>query len=207
MSPRAPRRSLLLAMLACAALFFVPASFFGAPPAVGDPSQPGAQASGAAQVSPDAIEVHSIEVHSGQSESDGKPVEDFYCVPLAPGAHPAVILLHGAVKRGDGNQGFADQCRKLAAAGYYAMFVEYYSQAGPARPGDPPVTGKGFAAWVDGNLPTWTREVVDAINVLDQNRAVEAHRIALIRTSLAALLALPVGASQHARVPSLVHYY
>src|SRR6266404_1488127 len=207
MSPRAPRRSLLLAMLACAALFFVPASFFGAPPAVGDPSQPGAQASRAAQVSPDAIEVHSIEVHSGQFESDGKPVEDFYCVPLAPGAHPAVILLHGAVKRGDRNQGFADQCRKLAAAGYYAMFVEYYSQAGPARPGDPPVTGKGFAAWVNGNFPIWTREIASAIDALSQNPEVERDRIALIGHSLGAFLALAVGASEGGRVAAVIEYY
>ena len=82
-------------------------------------------------------------------------------MPPEPGAHPAVILLHGAVPRGSGDQMFADQCRKLAAAGYYAMFVEYYSQAGPARPRDLPVTGKGFAAWVNENFPTWTREIAE----------------------------------------------
>jgi len=207
MSLCAPRLRLLLAMLACAALFFVPASFFGAPPGVGNPSQPASQASRVAQVSPDAIEVHSIEVHSGQFESDGKPVGDFYCVPLAPGAHPAVILLHGAVNRGYGNQGFADQCRKLAAAGYYAMFVEYYSQAGPARPGDPPVTGKGFAAWVNGNFPIWTREIASAIDSLGQNSEVERDRIALIGHSLGAFLALAVGASEGDRVAALIEYY
>src|SRR6185437_15606657 len=125
-----------------------------------------------------------------------KPVEDFYCVPPAPGSHPAVILLHGAVPRGFGNQLFATRCRKLATAGYYAMFVEYYSQAGPARPGDRPVTGKGFAAWVNGNFPTWTREIADGINVLGQNPAVQRDRIALIGHSLGAFLALAVGASE-----------
>jgi dienelactone hydrolase len=200
MSLRAPRRSLLLARLACAALFLVVA-----------------QASRAAQASPDAselhsievhpIEVHQIEVHQGQFESDGKPVEDFYCVPLAPGAHPAVILLHGAVPRGDGNQGFAEQCRELAAAGYYAMFVEYYSQAGPARPGDPPVTGKGFAAWVNGNFPIWTREIASAIDALDRNPQVERDRVALIGHSLGAFLALAVGASEGGRVAAVIEYY
>ena len=190
MSLRAPRRPLLLATLACAALFLVVA-----------------EASRAAQVSPDASELHPIEVHHGQFESDGKPVEDFYCVPLAPGAHPAVILLHGAVPRSDGNQGFAEQCRELAAAGYYAMFVEYYSQAGPARPGDPPVTGKGFAAWVNGNFPIWTREIASAIDALGRNPTVERDRIALIGHSLGAFLALAVGASEGGRVAAVIEYY
>ena len=134
-------------------------------------------------------------------------MEDFYCVPLAPGAHPAVILLHGAVPRGDGNQGFAEQCRELAAAGYYAMFVEYYSQAGPARPGDPPVTGKGFAAWVNGNFPIWTREIASAIDALGRNPQIERDRIALIGHSLGAFLALAVGASEGGRVAAVIEYY
>ena len=98
-------------------------------------------------------------------------------------------------------------CRKLAAAGYYAMFVEYYSQAGPARPGDRPVLGKGFAAWVNGNFPIWTREIVSAIDVLGQNPAVERDRIALIGHSLGAFLALAVGASEGGRVAAIVEYY
>jgi len=155
-----------------------------------------------AQVSPD-----SIEVHNGEFESAGKPVEDFYCVPPAPGSHPAVILLHGAVPRGFGNQLFAASCRKLAATGYYAMFVEYYSQAGPARPGDRPVTGKGFAAWVNGNFPTWTREIADGIDVLGQDPAVQRDRIALIGHSLGAFLALAVGASEGGRVAAVIEYY
>jgi len=193
-------RPLLPGMLA--ALFFVLSWPFGAPPAVGDPSQPAAQASPAAQVSPG-----SIEVHQGRFDSHGKPVEDFYCMPLAPGPYPAVILLHGAVNRGYGNEGFVERCRELAAAGYYAMFVEYYSQAGPARPGDPPVLGKGFAAWVNGNFPVWTREITDAIDVLAQNPAIERDRIALIGHSLGAFLALAVGASEGGRVAAIIEYY
>ena len=202
--PASPCRPLLLATLVRAALFFVTASFFGVLPALGDPSQPAAQASPGSSHS---SELHSIEVHNGQFESDGKPVEDFYCVPVVSGAHPAVILLHGAVPRGAGNQSFADQCRKLAAAGYYAMFVEYYSQAGPARPGDPPVTGKGFAAWVNGNFPIWTREIASTIDTLGQDPEVERDRIALIGHSLGAFLALAVGASEGGRVAAVIEYY
>lgn len=128
-------------------------------------------------------------------------------MPPAPGAHPAVILLHSAVPRGYGNEEFVERCRKLAASGYYAMFVEYYSQAGPARQGDRPVTGKGFAAWVDENFPVWTREIADGIDALAQNPAVERDRIALIGHSLGAFLALAAGASEGGRVAAVVEYY
>ncbi len=220
MSLRAARRPLLPGSPACAglvltltvalslALIFGRSSSFGAAAAAGDNSgERSAQVPQATQASPDSIEVHRIDVHHGQFESAGKPVEDFYCVPRAPGAHPAVILLHGAVPRGSADDDFAGMCRKLAAAGYYAMFVEYYSQAGPARAGDRPVLGKGFAAWVNGNFPTWTREIVSAIDVLGQNPAVERDRIALIGHSLGAILALAVGASESGRVAAVVEYY
>ncbi|HVB81960.1 MAG TPA: dienelactone hydrolase family protein [Candidatus Binataceae bacterium] len=212
MSPQASRRRLSLGTFACAVLVLAsilgPSSAFSAPSAAGDSDQPAAQGSAVAQASSDSqISPSSIEVHNGQFESAGKPVEDFYCVPPAPGAHPAVILLHGAVPRGYGNEEFAERCRKLAAAGYYAMFLEYYSGAGPARPGDLPVSGKGFAAWVNGNFPTWTREIADGINVLGQNPAVKRDRIALIGHSLGAFLALAVGASEGGRVAAIVEYY
>jgi carboxymethylenebutenolidase len=194
-------------MRACAVLIVILSSPFGAAAAGGALDQPATQASPAGPVSSDSIEVHPIEVHNGQFESGGKPVEDFYCVPLAPGAHPAVILLHGAVPRGYGDEGFAEYCRKLAAAGYYTMFVEYYSQAGPARPSDLPVTGKGFAAWVDGNFPTWMREIASAIDVLGQNPAVERDRIALLGHSLGAFLALAMGASEGGRLAAIIEYY
>jgi carboxymethylenebutenolidase len=215
MSLRASRRRALpgavgragLTLALSFALFFGPASPFGGASADGGPAEPSAQAPLVAQARPRSIEVDRIEVHQGQFESDGKPVEDFYCAPLAPRAHPAVILLHGAVPRGSADADFTETCRKLAAAGYYAMFVEYYSQAGPARPGDPPVLGKGFAAWVDRNFPTWTREIVSAIDVLGSNPAVERDRIALIGHSLGGFLALAVGASQGGRVAAIVEYY
>jgi carboxymethylenebutenolidase len=207
----------MLIGLALLALVFKP-SILCAAPAGGVAAPPDGQtltvpqSSTAAQTSPDSVELHpiaadSIEVHAGQFDSAGKPVEDFYCAPRASGAHPAVILLHGAVPRGFGDQDFALMCRQLAAAGYYAMFVEYYSQAGPARQGDRPVLGKGFAAWINGNFPAWTREIVSAIDVLSQNPTIERDRIALIGFSLGAFLALAVGASEGGRVAAIVEYY
>jgi carboxymethylenebutenolidase len=187
-------------MLACAAWVLGTSSFRGSARAADTLSQP------AAQVSSGSSEAHPIAVQNGQFESAEKPVEDFYCVPSAPGAHPAVILLHASISRGYGNEEFAERCRKLAAAGYYAMFLEYYSQAGPARPGDPPVSGQGFAAWVNENFPVWTREITDGIDLLAQNPAVERDRIALIGQSLGAFLALAVGASEGGRVAAVIEY-
>jgi carboxymethylenebutenolidase len=166
------------------------------------PGHPAAQASPASDVSPDAIEIH-----PGQFESAGKPVETFYCVPPAPGAHPAVILLHGAVPRGFGVRAFTDMCRGFAANGYYAMYLEYYSQAGPARAGEPSPTGKDFAPWVNQNFPVWTREVADGIDALGKNPAVLRDRIALLGHSLGAFLALAVGASEGGRVAAVIDYY
>lgn len=214
MSWQAPRRRLSLGIFVRArlilavsvALIFGTSSTFGAGDADSDPSQSAAQVS-PAQSSLNSIEVHPIAIHYSQFESAGKPVEDFYCAPLAPGAHPAVILLHGAVPRGSVDEDFAEQCRKLAVAGYYAMFAEYYSQAGPARPGDRPVLGKGFEDWVNGNFPIWTREIESAIDVLGQDPTVRRDRIALIGYSLGASLAMAVGASESGRVAAIIEYY
>lgn len=148
-----------------------------------------------------------IGVHGGHFESDGKPVEDFYCTPDGAGAHPAVILLHGAVPRGAGNAAYASMCRALAAAGYYTMFVEYYSQAGPAKPGDPPAWGASFAPWVNGNWKTWTGEVADAVRALDNDPIVERGKIAVIGYSLGGFLAVAAGVAQSERLAAVVEYY
>src|SRR5579885_1222889 len=147
-----------------------------------------------------------IEVHRGQFQSAGKPVEDFYCEPAPRAAHPAVILLHGAVPRGWGDEVFVEMCRGLAAHGYYAMFVEYYSQAGPARPGDRPTTGRGFPAWVERNNPVWTREIADAIDLLVRDPRIDRARIALLGQSLGGFLALSMGAAEGGRLAAIVEY-
>lgn len=206
MNPPGLRRRLLLGMLACAALV-LDTSSSGATRVADTPGRPAAQVLPATEASTGSVRTRPIEVQNGRFESAGKPVEDIYCVPPASGAHPAVIVLHAAVPRGYGNEELAGQCRELAAAGYYTMFLEYYSQAGPARPGDRPVTGRDFAAWVNENFPVWTREVTDGIDTLSQNPAVERDRIALMGYSLGAFLALAVGASEGGRVAAIIEYY
>jgi dienelactone hydrolase len=149
----------------------------------------------------------STEVHQGEFLSDGRPVQDFYCVPGAPGPHPAVILLHGAVPRGAGNDRFAVMCRDLAKTGYEAMFVEYYSQAGPKLQGQAPVVGRGFAAWVNQNFPVWMREITDAAGMLGNDPAVERDRIAVMGFSLGAFLALAAGAQEGGRLAAVIDNY
>jgi carboxymethylenebutenolidase len=148
-----------------------------------------------------------IAVRTGQFESGGKPVEDFDCVPDSAGAHPAVIVLHGAVPRGAEDAPLAAMCRALAAAGYYAMFVEYYSQAGPANPGDPSASGRRFAPWANGNFAIWMREVASAVSTLENDPAVDRSRIALIGFSLGAFLAVATGATEGGRLAAVVEYY
>lgn len=206
MSLAAIRNSRATAIFLCAALL----GFAGRPALCTEPGARASTRNDAGSRSRDAAPAASsdaVDVHQGQFESDGKPVEDFYCVPGAPGAQSAVILLHGAVPRGAGDEYFAAMCRGLAAAGYYAMFVEYYSQAGPAHPGDPPATQRNFMPWVNQNLPTWTGEVTGAIDALGHDPAVEPERIALMGFSLGGFLAVAVGAEQGGRVAAVIEYY
>src|SRR5450755_4171384 len=87
----------------------------------------------------------------GQFQSDGKPVEEHHCVPTGAGPFPAVIMLHGSGPRDAGTEDYEAMCSKLADAGYYAEFIEYYSQTDAVSPGD-----------IDGmhrNYPIWLNEI------------------------------------------------
>src|SRR5258708_35442995 len=71
---------------------------------------------------------------SGHFEVNGKPVDEFHCEPTGGGKHPAVILLHGAGPKGGALETFQQMCGDLAEHGYYAMYVEYYSQTEAVMP-------------------------------------------------------------------------
>src|SRR5690242_2500356 len=208
-SPRSSRSSHLRSplILAFAALILAALLPCDLTESAAAPGQPAPQISSAASGAAGSSEVRPIEIRHGYFESAGRPVDDFYCAPTAAGAHSAVILLHGAIPRDYGNAEFAARCRELAAAGYYATFLEYYSQAGPARAGDRPATGRRFAGWANANFPVWTREIADAIKALGHNPAIERDRIALLGYSLGAFLALAVGASEGGRVAAVIEYY
>jgi carboxymethylenebutenolidase len=136
---------------------------------------------------------------AGQFQSNGKPVQENHCVPAGNGPFPVVIMLHGSGRRGLGDADVEDFCSKLAEHGYYAEFVEYYSQAAPAAMAD--------AAGKVRNFPTWIHEVHSGIAALKQNPAADSKRVALIGYSLGAFIALTYGATYPDDVVAIVDYY
>jgi carboxymethylenebutenolidase len=136
---------------------------------------------------------------SGHYESNGKPVDEFHCEPATPGKHPAVILLHGAAPKGASLETFQQMCSELADHGYYAMFVEYYSQTEVVGPGQP--------AKMVAYFPTWLAEIDSGIGELNKNPKVEPSKIALMGFSLGAALSLTQAAADSSEVAAVVDYY
>jgi len=94
---------------------------------------------------------------------------------------------------------FEDICSKLADYGYYAEFIEYYSQTDAASPGD-----------VDGmvqNFPTWLNEVHSGIAALRKNPSVNSNKVGLMGFSLGAYLSLGYGATYPNEMAAIVEYY
>jgi dienelactone hydrolase len=134
----------------------------------------------------------------GSFESAGMPVDEYHCAPSGPGAHPAVILLHGLSFPGAGNETFEQMCTDLAAHGYLAEFIEFYGERGAATIGDPSR---------DRHFPFWMAEVHSGLDALDSNPGVDPKRVALIGFSLGAFLSLATGAQNPGRIAAIVEYY
>jgi carboxymethylenebutenolidase len=136
----------------------------------------------------------------GQFISDGKPVHEYHCVPKGAGAHPAVVLLHGAGHHKDeGSPAFEKMCAELAGLGYYTEFIEYYSQTDAVGPEQPALLRQYF--------PIWLAEIHSGLDALDKNPAVDPHRVALMGFSLGAFLSLSTGAADPNQVAAIVEYY
>lgn len=136
---------------------------------------------------------------AGQFESERKPVTEFHCAPKGKRRHPAVVLIHGAGPRGLGRPDFQKMCSDLAGHGYFAEFIEYYSQTNPVAP--------GFKTEIPKQFPVWMNEIDAGVRDLGENRAVDRKRIALLGFSLGAYLAMSYGASHPDRVAAIVEYY
>ena len=133
----------------------------------------------------------------GEFQSGGKPVAEFHCAPTGAGPFPVVIMLHGAGPRGAGSIDFEDWCTSLADHGYYAEFVEYYSQ-----------TGETFTVDEIANaMPTCLDEIHSGIDALKQNSAVDSKRVALMGFSLGAILSLSYAATYPGEIAAIVEYY
>ncbi len=136
---------------------------------------------------------------SGEFQSTGKPVEEFHCVPPGSGPFPAVVLLHGAGMRGFSDADFEKMCTRLAGQGYYAEFIEYYSQTDPLAPGFKTVVAEVF--------PVWMAEVRSGIDAMGKNRSIDSRRIALMGFSMGGYLATACGAVFPAALAAIVEYY
>lgn len=136
---------------------------------------------------------------SGQFESGGKPVVEFHCAPKGKRRHPAAILVHGAGPQGLGRPDFLKMCSDLAGHGYFAEFIEYYSQTDPVAP--------GFKTEIAKQFPVWMNEIDAGVRALGKNRLADSRRVALIGFSLGAYLAMSYGASHPDRIAAIVEYY
>jgi dienelactone hydrolase len=132
----------------------------------------------------------------GTFQSDGKPVEEYHCTPADAGAHPAVILLHGLSLPGGGNQTFEQICTDLAAQGYFAEFIEFYSQ-----------TGQGTRTTDNRYYQIWLAEIRSGLDALDSNPGVDPRRVAMMGFSLGAFLSLTTGARNPGKLAAIVDYY
>ncbi len=135
----------------------------------------------------------------GEYTSAGKPVEEYHCAPRSPGPDPAIIILHGASPKGAAFDYFEHVCTALAAEGYYAEFIEYYSQT-PAVLGDQPNEMRKY-------FPVWLAEIRDGVAALHANPAVDSTRVGLLGYSLGAFLALSSGALAPDKFSAIVEYY
>jgi carboxymethylenebutenolidase len=135
----------------------------------------------------------------GEFTSAGKPVEEYHCAPRSPGPNPAIIILHGASPKGAAFDYFEHVCTALAAEGYYAEFIEYYSQT-PAVLGDQ-------TDEIQKYFPDWLKEIRDGVAALGANSAVDPKRVGLLGYSLGAFLALSSGALAPDKYSAIVEYY
>jgi carboxymethylenebutenolidase len=90
-------------------------------------------------------------------------------------------------------------CEDLAAHGYFAEFIEYYSQTGAVEPRQMEPVRKNF--------PVWMIENGFGLEGLRNNPAVEPNRIALLGFPLGANLALAFAALRPDEVQAVVEYY
>jgi carboxymethylenebutenolidase len=139
---------------------------------------------------------------AGQFQSDGKPVGEHHCVPAGDGPFPAVIILHGSGPRDFGTEDYEAMCSKLADSGYYAEFIEYYSQTDAVSPGD-----------LDGmhrSYPIWLNEIHSGVAALKKSPTVGSGKIGkvgMMGFSLGAFLAVDYGATYPDDVSAIVEYY
>jgi carboxymethylenebutenolidase len=135
----------------------------------------------------------------GEFTYSGKPVIEHHCVPAAKGSSPAVIVLHGAGPRGSADAEMEKICDALARTGYYAEYIEYYSQTDDVTPGQPEKIEEYF--------PVWLGEIRAGIDQMNHNPQIAPNRIGMMGYSLGAFLSLATGATSPGKIAAIVEYY
>jgi dienelactone hydrolase len=135
----------------------------------------------------------------GTYDFEDKPVTEFHCAPASAKRAPAVIILHGAGPKVQDETPWKHICENLATNGYYAEFIEYYSQTGAVDP--------SRLDEIKQHFPVWIGEIQAGVQQLRKNPAVEPNRIGVIGFSLGASLALSSAALEPDELRAVVEYY
>jgi carboxymethylenebutenolidase len=109
----------------------------------------------------------------------------------------AVLMLHGRDGPSRFNAGYQAAARRLASAGYHALFVRYFESTRSTEVMGP----EGLA-----NFFAWMRAVGDGLSWVAQQPEIDASRLALLGVSLGAAVAL-AQAGQDRRVKAVVDFY
>ena len=137
----------------------------------------------------------------GQFVANHKPVIEYHCVPEGKSPYPAVVLLHGAGARGSSYSSMEKICGNLADAGYYAEFIEYYSQTDDVRP------APGRPTRIPEFFPIWLGEIRAGVSAMDRNPEINPKKIGMMGFSLGAFLSLGTGATDPGKIAAIVEYY
>ena len=117
--------------------------------------------------------------------SGGKAVRVDSAEPGGTGAHPALVLLHGA----GGNTDFWLEriAPFVARLGVSVYAVHYFDRTGTTR-ADPAMLADGK------HVPLWMEAIRDAVAAISARPGVDARRVALVGISLGAFLSLALAA-------------
>ncbi len=126
--------------------------------------------------------------------SGGKAVRIDGAEPAGPGAHPALVLLHGA----GGNTDFwLERIAPLVARLGVAVYAVHYFDRTSTTRADPAMLADGK------HVPLWMEAIRDAAAAIAARPGVEAKRVALVGISLGAFLSLAL-AAEGLRVKAIV---
>ena len=113
--------------------------------------------------------------------SGGRKISVETFAPVAPGRHPAVLVLHSSAGTLVGKGELERLSRTLAGRGVVAFLVRYYDRTGTIFAGD-----KG----IEKHLHEWEDTVGDAMNFASAHPRVRRESIGIFGYSLGAFLAV-----------------